>query len=87
MTTSNRILAYLQTHYGWVSGMEIESKAYEWQSKRINRTLRDMSSGESPVIEKRYTNDKKHAVQYRLRQKFTPEHYIEKIKQEQPSFL
>lgn len=66
-TVRAEIIVYLQTHPGWVSGMEIESKAYEWKSKRIGRTLRDMSSGPVPVLEKSY-DELHHAVRYRLRQ-------------------
>lgn len=56
----------LLTGHGWLSGMEIESHGREWRTKRIGRTLREMSSGESPLLEKSYTNDKHHAVLYRL---------------------
>lgn len=69
-STRSKITHYLQTHHGWVSGMEIEAKAWEWRSKRINRTLRDMSSGANATLDKRYGLNK--AVQYRLRQNYSP---------------
>ncbi len=75
MTLEDRIKHYLRTHPGWVSGMEIESRAYEWQSKRIGRTLREMSADKiengklvkEASLEKSYTQDKHHAVRYRLK--------------------
>lgn len=66
VTIKQQIISMLRVNGGWVSGMEIESKAYEWKSKRIGRTLREMSSGNNPSLEKIYTNDKHHAVQYRI---------------------
>jgi uncharacterized protein HemY len=88
LTINERITAYLKNR-GWVSGMEIESQAYEWRSKRIGRTLRDMSSGDYPQLEKSYTNDKHHAVQYRLPAMTTAQatQFLEKLKQEEQGAL
>jgi hypothetical protein len=65
-TVSQKIIGLLRRRE-WVSGMEIESNAYDWRSKRIGRTLREMSSGESPILEKRYGQH--NAVQYKLKEK------------------
>lgn len=83
MTVKELITLHLETHQGWISGMELESKAYEWHTKRIGRTLREMSSGIDSILEKDYSEGR-HAVKYRIKQQLDwAESYLDKLRAEE----
>ena len=44
ITTKTEIIAYLQRHPGWVSGMSLEDNARDWQTKAstISRRAREL---------------------------------------------
>lgn len=65
-TVRQKIIGTLRRHGGWMSGMQLESYAYDWRSKRIGRTLRDMSSGEDAVLDKKYNTQG--AVGYKIKE-------------------